>query len=272
MALVLILVSNGTVDAGHVRRVSSFKGLHRLLVDADDDFALRWIEGRGSQTAFALGRKSGSAQVQPLRDVMPGGFLLEAEDAADLAGAEAVPGLGRQDIRQRGVRPHIPEPHDLVVRSFAGQAHQLTANRQRHPRRSTTACRVLQRLQRRCAVKSSLPLPHSARRPSHRAGDLFGPAPFMTMQHDPGALDDQMDVAPSPNELFELPKQIAMKVKTTGAGSAWHTLSIDLALRLFPKPGSNFGSVVLVCFLDDGLEYAPTTHTRIPIHTAVRLK
>ena len=67
----------------------------------------------------------------------------------------------------------------------------------------------------------------------------------MTMQHDPGALDDQMDVAPSPNELFELPKQIAMKVKTTGAGSAWHTLSIDLALRLFPKPGSNFGPSVL---------------------------
>jgi hypothetical protein len=66
------------------------------------------------------------------------------------------------------------------------------------------------------------------------------------MQHDPGALDDQMDVAPSPNELFELPKQIAMKVKTTGAGSAWHTLSIDLALRLFPKPGSNFGPSVLV--------------------------
>jgi hypothetical protein len=31
-----------------------------------------------------------------------------------------------------------------------------------------------------------------------------------------------------------------------GTWTAWHTPSIGLALSLFPKPGSNFGLVVLV--------------------------
>jgi hypothetical protein len=54
-----------------------------------------------------------------------------------------------------------------------------------------------------------------------------------------------VDIAPSPDELLELAQQAALDMETTWAWSAWHAISIDLALRLFPKPGSNFGSVVL---------------------------
>jgi hypothetical protein len=67
----------------------------------------------------------------------------------------------------------------------------------------------------------------------------------MSLQHYPGTLDYQMDIAPPPHELFELAKQVALDMETTGAWSAWHALSIGLAPRLFPKPGSNFGPVVL---------------------------
>jgi hypothetical protein len=55
-----------------------------------------------------------------------------------------------------------------------------------------------------------------------------------------------VDIAPSPHELLELAQKVALNMETTRAWSAWHAMSIDLALRLFPKPGSNFGSVVLV--------------------------
>jgi hypothetical protein len=72
----------------------------------------------------------------------------------------------------------------------------------------------------------------------------------MRQQHDPGALDDQMYVAPPPHELLELAQQVALDVKSTWAWSAWHPLSIPPALRLFPKPGSNFGLVVLVAIAE----------------------
>jgi len=68
----------------------------------------------------------------------------------------------------------------------------------------------------------------------------------MRVQHDPGALNNQMDVAAAPNELLELAKQVALDAETTRAWATWHTLSIDLAFGLFPKPGSNFGPSVLV--------------------------
>ena len=54
-----------------------------------------------------------------------------------------------------------------------------------------------------------------------------------------------MDIAPAPHELLELADQLTLDVESTGAWSAWHPLSIGAALRLFPKPGSNFGLVVL---------------------------
>src|ERR1041384_1615631 len=54
------------------------------------------------------------------------------------------------------------------------------------------------------------------------------------------------EAPPPPHELLELAQQVALDVDSTWAWSSWHALSIDAALRLFPKPGSNFGLVVLV--------------------------
>jgi hypothetical protein len=68
----------------------------------------------------------------------------------------------------------------------------------------------------------------------------------MCLQHDPSALDHQVDIAPSPDDLLELAQQAALDMETAWAWSAWHAMSIDLAGRLFPKPGSNFGPEVLV--------------------------
>jgi len=68
----------------------------------------------------------------------------------------------------------------------------------------------------------------------------------MRQQDDSGALDDKMNVAPPPHECLELAQQVALDVESTWAWSAWHTLSIDAALCLFPKPGSNFRLFVLV--------------------------
>jgi hypothetical protein len=70
----------------------------------------------------------------------------------------------------------------------------------------------------------------------------------MRQHNDSSALDDQMDVAPPPQELLELAQQVALDVDSTWAWSAWHAMSIGAALRLFPKPGSNFGLVVLAGF------------------------
>ena len=57
----------------------------------------------------------------------------------------------------------------------------------------------------------------------------------MSVQHDPRTLNNQMDVAATPNELLELAKQVALDVETTREWAAWHTLSIDLAFGLFPE-------------------------------------
>jgi hypothetical protein len=67
----------------------------------------------------------------------------------------------------------------------------------------------------------------------------------MCVQHDSGTLNNQVDVAPAPHELFELTKQVALDTEIPRARAAVHILSIDLAFALFPKPGSNFGLSVL---------------------------
>ncbi len=233
MALVLVFVSNGAVVAGDVRRMPPFEGLHRLLVDADDHRVLRRVEIKVADR-LRLRQEVRILAVQPLRDVV-GADLFEAQDAADLAGAQAVASLGRQDIGQRAVGPHVPEPHDFVIGPLAGQPHHLTSNRQRHRRWPTAACGVVQRLERRRALEPGLPFAHRARRPADGARDLLGPAPFMRLQHDPGALDHQVDIAPSPHELLELAQQAALDMETTRAWSAWHTMSIDLALPFIPE-------------------------------------
>lgn len=71
-------------------------------------------------------------------------------------------------------------------------------------------------------------------------------APFTRLQHNPSALDHQVDIALPAHELLKLAQQAALNLETTWAWSAWHAMSIDLTLRLFPTPGSNFGSAVLV--------------------------
>ncbi len=231
--LVLVFVSNGAVVAGDVSWVAPFEGLHRLLVDADHYCVLRRVEIKVADR-LRLGQEVWIFAVQPLGNMVRAD-LFETKDATDLARAEAVSRLGRQDIRQRTVRPHVPESHDFVIRPLACQPHQLTPNRQRHRRRPAAAGGIFQRRQRRGAFEPSLPLSDRAPSPAYGSGDLLGPAPVMRIQHDPGALDDQVDVAPSPHQLFELAKQVAVDTETTRDWATWHTLSIDLASRLFPE-------------------------------------
>src|SRR5882757_10112491 len=241
---VLVLVSNGAVVARDVGRMPPLESLHGLLVDADDDRVPGWVEIEVADS-LRLWQELRIFAVQPLRYVV-GTDLLEAEDPADLAGAEAAPRLGRKHVGQRGVGPHVPEAHDLVIRPLAGQPDQLTTDRQRHRRRPATSRRIAQCLQRGVALEPSLPFPHRARRPADRTRDLLAPLAFMRQQSNSRPLDDQMDVAPPPHELLELAQQVALDVESTWAWSAWHALSIHAALRLFPKPGTNFGLVVLV--------------------------
>jgi hypothetical protein len=68
----------------------------------------------------------------------------------------------------------------------------------------------------------------------------------MSLQHYPGSLDDQMDVATTPNETLDLAKQRAPDMETMWTWASRHALSIDLARNIFPRPGSNFGLSVLV--------------------------
>jgi hypothetical protein len=67
----------------------------------------------------------------------------------------------------------------------------------------------------------------------------------MSLQHYPGSLDDQMDVATTPNETLDLAKQRAPDMETMWTWASRHALSIDLARNIFPRPGSNFGLSVL---------------------------
>lgn len=233
VSLVLVLVTDGAVVARDVRRVPPLEGLHGLLVDADHDLACGWVQIEVAD-GLRLRQEVWIFRVQPLRHVVRTD-LLEAKDPADLAGAEAIPGLGGQYVREPGVGPDVPEPHDLVIRPFAGQPHQLTPNRQRHRRRPTAARGIVQRFQRRHGLEPSLPLSHRARRPPHDAGDLLGPVAGIRQHHDPGALDDQVDVAPAPHELLELAQQVALNVESTWLWSSWHAISIYLMRRLFPK-------------------------------------
>jgi hypothetical protein len=122
-----------------------------------------------------------------------------------------------------------------VIRPFASQPHQLTANRQRHRRRPPASGGVFQRLQRRIVLESGFPLPHRPVRPSDRSSDLLGPSPFMRVQHDPGTLNDQMNVATTPHELLQLAEQVTLDTERTRARTARHTLSIDFAFGLFPE-------------------------------------
>ena len=118
---VLVFIPDRAV-ASDVRRMSSLESLHGLLVDAHDHRALRRIEVEVADS-LRLRQEVRVLAVQPLRDVMRTD-LLEPEDAPDLAGAQAVAGLGRQNVGQRAVGPHVPEPHDLVIGTLAGQPHQ----------------------------------------------------------------------------------------------------------------------------------------------------
>lgn len=67
----------------------------------------------------------------------------------------------------------------------------------------------------------------------------------MRVQHDPGTLNDQMNVATTPHKLLQLAEQVTLDTERTRARTARQTLSIDLAFGLFPKPGSSVGPSVL---------------------------
>ncbi|HVZ89202.1 MAG TPA: hypothetical protein VHG72_19700 [Polyangia bacterium] len=57
----------------------------------------------------------------------------------------------------------------------------------------------------------------------------------MGVQRDPGTLNNQMDVAATPDELFQLAKQVALDTEAMWGWAAGHTQSIDLTSGLFPE-------------------------------------
>ena len=73
----------------------------------------------------------------------------------------------------------------------------------------------------------------------------------MSLQHYPGSLDDQMDVATTPNEMLDLAKQRAPDMETMWTWASRHPLSIALTRNIFPRPGSNFGPSVLARAIAD---------------------
>jgi hypothetical protein len=140
-------VANRGVARIDARRVFSLEHLQRLLVDTDDDRVFRRMQ---IQPTPALGfrQKLRVFALEPLPDAMRP-QVLEAQNAADLAGTDRVTGAFDQRLGQRLVCPDVAERcgglHAVGPR--ARELHQLTPSRNRDPCGATGTRSILESLE-----------------------------------------------------------------------------------------------------------------------------